>query len=90
MTSLTIRNLDPAVKQRLRARAARHGRSMQEEARRILAESCGPAPQPETLADIAGRLFGAENGVELELPPRSRGTGGFAGPDNPLAGSREE
>jgi plasmid stability protein len=33
MASITIRNLDDDVKQRLRIRAAEHGRSMEEEAR---------------------------------------------------------
>ena len=70
MSSLTIRKIDPAVKERLRVRAARHGRSMEEEARRILGEACGPADRPETLADIALELFGPEGGVELDLPPR--------------------
>ena len=36
MASITIRKLDDAVKSRLRIRAARHGRSMEEEAREIL------------------------------------------------------
>ena len=36
MASLTIRNLDDAIKQRLRVQAAHHGRSMEEEAREIL------------------------------------------------------
>ena len=36
MSSITIRNLDPAVKERLRVRAAQHGRSMEAEARSIL------------------------------------------------------
>jgi antitoxin FitA len=73
LASLTIRKLDPAVKERLRVRAAQHGRSMEDEARRILAESCVPAARPENLADIALRLFGPENGVDLELPPRQPG-----------------
>lgn len=73
MANLTIRKLDPAVKERLRVRAAQHGHSMEEEARRILSESCNPSPPQETLADIALRLFGKENGVELDLPPRLPG-----------------
>ena len=36
MSSITIRNLDPAVKERLRVRAAQHGHSMEAEARNIL------------------------------------------------------
>jgi plasmid stability protein len=36
MSSITIRNLDPTVKERLRIRAAQHGHSMEAEARSIL------------------------------------------------------
>jgi plasmid stability protein len=36
MSSITIRNLDPAIKERLRVRAAENGHSMEAEARRIL------------------------------------------------------
>jgi antitoxin FitA len=36
MATLTIRNLDDGVKAQLRVEAARHGRSMEEEARVIL------------------------------------------------------
>ena len=38
MASITIRNLDESTKQALRERAARNGRSMEEEARLLLAE----------------------------------------------------
>jgi plasmid stability protein len=36
MSSITFRNLDPKIKERLRVRAAEHGHSMEAEARRIL------------------------------------------------------
>ena len=39
MTTLTIRNVDPALKEELRVRAARHGRSMEEEIRDILRDA---------------------------------------------------
>ena len=39
MATLTIRNVDAAVKERLRVRAARHGRSMEAEIRSILSEA---------------------------------------------------
>ncbi len=58
MTILTIRRLDPGIKERLRVRAARHGRSMEEEARRILAEACAPEAEATNLAAIARELFG--------------------------------
>ena len=41
MASITIRNLDDEVKTRLRVRAAGNGRSMEEEARRILRDAVG-------------------------------------------------
>ncbi|HEV7254392.1 MAG TPA: Arc family DNA-binding protein [Mesorhizobium sp.] len=39
MASLTIRNLNEDTKQKLRIRAAAHGRSMEEEARQIIGEA---------------------------------------------------
>lgn len=39
MSTLTIRNLDPAVKQALRQRAAARGVSMEQEARDVLART---------------------------------------------------
>ena len=36
MSTLTVRNIDDDLKQRLRLEAARHGHSMEEEVRRIL------------------------------------------------------
>ena len=46
MASITIRNLDDDIKQRLRLRAAEHGRSMEEEARDILRRVMGEAAPP--------------------------------------------
>jgi phosphopantothenoylcysteine decarboxylase / phosphopantothenate---cysteine ligase len=45
MASITIRNLDEATKQALRERAARNGRSMEEEARLLLAATTGGRPE---------------------------------------------
>lgn len=70
VTNLTIRRIDPAAEKRLRVRAAQHGRSMEEEARRILGEACGPANTAPSLADLAHELLGATCGAELELPTR--------------------
>ncbi|MCL1898367.1 MAG: toxin-antitoxin system [Micrococcales bacterium] len=44
MSAITIRRLDPAVKARLQARAKANGRSMEAEARAILAAAPEPAP----------------------------------------------
>ena len=70
MANLTIRKIDPAVKERLRVRAAQHGRSMEEEARRILNDACAPVETPRSLGELALELFGPEGGVELDIPAR--------------------
>ncbi|HET6467167.1 MAG TPA: hypothetical protein VFG43_02200 [Geminicoccaceae bacterium] len=78
MASITIRNLAPTVKERLRVRAAQRGRSMEAEAREILRTALDRPDldrpeRPETLTGIMRELFGPEHGVELELPPREPG-----------------
>lgn len=70
MASLTIRNLDKSLKERLRVRAARHGHSMEEEARVILEASLARKKKPRSMADAFEEWFGPEHGVELELPER--------------------
>jgi len=74
MATLTIRNLDEHTKAQLRIQAARHGRSMEEEARTIL-RSAVEARQPAgTSTGLGSRIqahFAQLGGVELELPPRS-------------------
>ena len=70
MANITIRNLDDHVKTRLRVRAARHHRSMEEEARIILRDAVKRGPSTRNLAEIARSHFGPDNGVDLELPPR--------------------
>jgi plasmid stability protein len=68
MASITIRNLDDALKTRLRVRAAERGRSMEEEARRILRDVLDEE-KPRSLADLALAMFGAKHGVALEPHP---------------------
>jgi antitoxin FitA len=71
MATLTIRNVDAGVKERLRVRAARHGRSMEAEARSILSEAVAgdrDAPEPN-LAEAIRRRFAPLGGVDRELPP---------------------
>jgi len=71
MASITIRRLEDAAKERLRVRASRHGRSMEEEAREILkAALAGGAGSGENLARAIRRRFAPLGGVELSLPPR--------------------
>jgi len=75
MSSITIRNLDPAIKERLRVRAAEHGHSMEAEARRILQSALKGGLQPPTrnLYERIRARFEPLGGVDLELPPRGPG-----------------
>jgi plasmid stability protein len=72
MSSITIRNLDPAIKERLRVQAAEHGHSMEAEARRILQTTLkGPArPPASNLYERIRALVEPLGGIDLELPPR--------------------
>lgn len=65
MANLSIRNVDDVVAALLRKRAAEHGVSMEEEVRRILRVAVTTRTD---LAELATNLFGAEHGVDLELP----------------------
>ena len=71
VATMTIRNIDDALKSRLRIRAAEHGRSMEEEARDILRSALASTePQPENLAAAIRKLMEPFGGVELDIPPR--------------------
>lgn len=71
MAALSIRGLDDDVRERLRIRAARHGRSMEAEIRAILVDAVrGPAASAGLFTALLDR-FGALGGVELELAPRT-------------------
>ncbi|HET9227623.1 MAG TPA: hypothetical protein VFR31_13205 [Thermoanaerobaculia bacterium] len=66
MASLSIRKLDDDIYERLRARANRHGVSMEEEARQILRRAVAP---PERLGDLFLKVFGPDRGEILETSP---------------------
>ena len=71
MASITIRRLDDSVKARLRIRAARHGRSMEEEARQVLTAALKEElKRPVNLAEAIRSRIAPLGGVELEIPPR--------------------
>jgi plasmid stability protein len=70
MTSLTIRNVDDATKQRLRMRAARHGVSMEEEVRRILKDTLRPAEASSGLGQRLRNRFAGLAAEEFVVPER--------------------
>lgn len=64
MANLSIRKLDEQTYKQLQLRAAKHGISMEEEARRILYQAVS---ESEDLGAIFQKYFGAKRGVTLEL-----------------------
>ena len=70
MATLTIRDLDDDVKARLRVRAAEHGRSMEAEARELLAAALLGPPMPQRLGSFIHEQFAEVGGVELSIPRR--------------------
>jgi plasmid stability protein len=67
MSSLTVRNLDESVKNRLRVRAARHGRSMEEEVRQILQNIV--APEQAGQVSFAERVNSRFAGLQVDSLP---------------------
>jgi plasmid stability protein len=59
MSSITIRNLDPAVKERLRVRAAQQGHSMEAEARDIISSVVGAEPARQRRQHVSRWVKGA-------------------------------
>lgn len=70
-TTLTVRNVERQLKEKLRIRAAQHGHSMEAELRQILRETLADDGKPEpNLAEAIRRRFAPFGGVELEPHPR--------------------
>ena len=74
MAAVSIRNLDDRVRERLRIRAAAHGRSMESEIRAILGEAVSEPSESHGLFATLLDRFGAIGGVELELELPERST----------------
>lgn len=70
MASLTVRNLDETLKTKLRVRAARMGRSMEEEVRIILATALADEEETHALADQIHQRFLAIGGFEMPIIER--------------------
>lgn len=70
MASLTIRQIDDSVRDRLRQRAAANGVSMEEEARRALQNWVARAEPEKGLGTRLRKRFAALGGVDLDIPPR--------------------
>jgi antitoxin FitA len=72
MTVLTVRNLDPDVKTRLRVQAAQQGIAMEEAVRRILTRAANePQVAPASNNDLGQRIQARFAGLgEITIPTR--------------------
>ncbi|MFC7549126.1 Arc family DNA-binding protein [Plantactinospora sp. GCM10030261] len=71
MAALSIRDLDDSVREKLRLRAARNGRSMEAEIRAILASAVAEeTPRTDLFHALVDR-FSQLGGVDLEIPARN-------------------
>lgn len=68
MVTLTIRDVGDATHERLCARAASHGRSVEAEIRSILVAAVD-APPPNLLLELRQRV--GEDGIDLPRPART-------------------
>lgn len=78
MGSMTIRNVDDAIKQGARLAGVRNGRSMEAEVLALLERTYRPPQDERTLrilamspAEFIAHLVATANGAELELPERT-------------------
>jgi antitoxin FitA len=71
VAALSIRNLDDTVKERLRIRAASHGRSMESEIRAILTDAVSDHRDEVGLFQTLLDRFSEIGGVELDRPARA-------------------
>ena len=60
MATLTIRNLPDEVRKELRVRAARNGRSMEAEARQVIADAMGKSGSADLQAEWKGSIREAQ------------------------------
>src|ERR1700684_605418 len=71
MASITIRKLPENTKRRLRIRAARNGRSMEQEARELLEAGLARADsEPKNMGEAIRKIFAPLGVVDLKIPPR--------------------
>jgi plasmid stability protein len=66
-----IRNLDDDIKERLRMRAASHGRSMESEIRAILVDAVTESDERRGMLVTLMNRIGDLGGVDLEVPARA-------------------
>jgi plasmid stability protein len=71
MAQLLIRNIDTGTKHALEIKAAKHGNSLEAEARLILQKAAYAENEPGTLVEAIRVSAQSLGGVELDIPPRT-------------------
>jgi plasmid stability protein len=71
VATLVIRNLDESVKARLRVRAAHNGRSMEAEARDILAAAMAEPAAERGLGTRIRQRFADLDDIDIAVTPRT-------------------
>jgi plasmid stability protein len=71
MSTLTVRNIESVIKDKLRLMAAAYGHSMEKEVRIILRNAMTQQTKPSGLGSRIYARFSAVGGVTLPLPDRS-------------------
>jgi plasmid stability protein len=72
MTSINVRKIPQAHKDRLRVLAAEKGRSVEAEVRDLIAKAvAAQQPPPRNIAKAIMDRFDRIGGVELDIPPRA-------------------
>jgi antitoxin FitA len=71
MAALSIRDLEDSVKEKLRLRAARNGRSMEAEIRAILTSAVTDEAPRTDLFNALTERFARLGGVDLDIPART-------------------
>ena len=69
MANISVRKLDKEAYEQLRMRAARHGVSMEEEARQIIYQAVSA---PERMSDVFQKYFSHTNGIDLKIPSQRK------------------
>lgn len=69
MANLSVRRLNKNAYEQLRIRAAKHGVSMEEEARQIIYQAVSA---PERISQVFQRNFGYKNGIDITIPNRRK------------------
>jgi plasmid stability protein len=71
MSSITVRKIDEGLKKKLRVRAAKHGRSMEDEVRAILRAALAKEEEDKfDLGTAIRRRFARFGDLKLEALPR--------------------